>query len=251
MQPAPVTFRTGIIVEGGHLKQPWAVPAEALVNKDGATFICMSTCDRSLAACLGLPLSQRTPWKGNGFLDYLMGLRNGKVHAIMKQLVLAADPNGDGEVRRRKDLADELPGTIDITVEASEHYEMHSMRVMTCVNAQAKLHVEFTPRNMMWLVGAVHFGPPPTKRARRANGASVGELVPSVREVKNSDGSVTMITRYTDENGTNRTKSKRIPAMANFELMAQCTAEVAHELQSFHDAHHNVQGGEGNAGKAV
>ena len=239
MEAAAIAIRTGVIVEGGHLRGPWALPSSDVMDINGSLFFCVSKCDRSLAACLGLPLSQRSPWDGNGFIEYLLDLRNAKVLALMRTLVLANDPNGDGEVRRRGDIADDMPQTIQVDVPATDEYDARTLVMRACTRAQAKLWLELTPDLLTWLLHAVHSGPPQKKRRRRPNGmSSVGDFAPAVKEVTCKDSTVLLI-HYTDAAGATHTRSRRIPSMTDFELMVKCRAEIASGLQIFYDANHH------------
>ena len=119
----------------------------------------------------------------------------------MRTLVLANDPNGDGEVRRRGDIADDMPQTIQVDVPATDEYEARTLVMRACTRAQAKLWLELTPDLLTWLLRAVHSGPPQKKRRRRPNGmSSVGDFAPAVKEVTCKDSTVLLI-HYTDAAG--------------------------------------------------
>ena len=117
------SLRIGVIIEGGGLKQPWAVLADSVQNVQGRTFFNVSRSDRSFARFLGLNCSNRAPWQGNSTLDYLCNLRN----AVLEEWVCdkwgesngpCADVLPSPNKKARKDIIDEAPEVLEMTIPA-------------------------------------------------------------------------------------------------------------------------------------
>lgn len=237
-QPTPVTRRTGIIFEGGYLKHPYA-PVEADVEiREDVVFLGIRGGDRGLAGCLGLPLTARSPWQGNGFLEYLIRLRNEAVHRKLCELIKSTD-NGDTDnatptKRPRRAYIDEVPKVLPIIVEATEHYPSHTMDVLPSTTAGAILWIDAAPENIDFLARAVHY--PPPKRARKARVGYVDDRFPAVKSRMIKDKEVYYI-NYFDEDGEKKSKTKTIPPTEDETVRQQLEAEIAAKLQAIYDKH--------------
>ena len=72
----PLQMQTGIIFEHGHLARPWVPDLAAVREIDGKTFFAVKRGDRGFARAMLLDMTQRNPWDGAPFLNYLTDLRN-------------------------------------------------------------------------------------------------------------------------------------------------------------------------------
>ena len=162
-----------------------------------------------------------------------MDERNVKVERLMKDLIKELDPNGDGSIKRKGSLIDELPKTVSIECPETEHYAKHTMNVLCNARGNESIWMELTPKNMEFLANALPHAPPPKKKARRANGATThAETTPNVKETQLQGKRGTLLTlEYVDHDGKKVTKKKKVPQMTDLALMTQCVHTCAEELQ--------------------
>ena len=234
----PVTRRMGVIFEGGYLKHPYA-PVESDVDiRDDVVFLGIRGGDRGLAACFGLPLTTRSPWEGNGFLEYLVRLRNEAVHRKLCELINSTD-NGDVDnntptKRPRRAYIDEVPKVLSIAIDATQHYPSHVMDVLPSTTAGGILWIDAAPENIDFLARAVHY--PPPKRTRKARTGSINDRFPAVKSRMLKDKEVYYI-NYINSEGEKISKTKTIPATSDGTTRQQLEEEIATQLQAHYDKH--------------
>lgn len=244
---ASATVRMGLVIEGGHLKHPW-VPK--LKEVDGMQFMAASREDRSLAAFLGLPMNQRSPWQGTGYLEYLMDLRNAAVAAAERELYMAeADPMADADSvgqpvlkRPRKDMIQGLPSVMTLHIPAAGDVPPHSMKVLSTSHSSALLEFEVTPDNLDFLRVAVHGARvQPTRATPQRN--RLGDLLHAFPNLSWNQQRQHLYCRVQDADGRVSQHSRTVKRLDDEELWKQLIKHAAAELQALYDE--NAAAGEG------
>ena len=192
--PRPVAVKQITVIEGGYLKEPWAVP---LTSVDGKDFLCLSKGDRKLARFVGLDMNVRNPWGTNQFLRFLTKLRDAKVDALLRAALASDDPMAD-EVddemasgdpmtpckgRHRRFEEANIPSVI--TVASPElvrddgiRVPPHEFNVISTPKKDKDVMIEVTTENMQWIseVAATVQHSVPTPARKRASDLAHIEL---------------------------------------------------------------------------
>ena len=227
--------RTGIIVEGGSLKHPWALPTDAIETVGDRSFFLASRADRQFAAFLGLSMSARSPWQANPSLDYLCDLRNSAVEEhLSKSWADEADPAADFvqlPKRPRRELCEKLPEFLTIRIPGDGQLrQSHDMNVLPASSKQSVFAFEITQANFE-AVRQLCANPPDSAQRRwatRSSGKYKDEF-PNVSLLKSGDNWI-MVARV----GENR-HSKTVPPTDDPETWQRLADELARELQNWYD----------------
>ena len=92
-----IRFRTGLIIEGGTLQHPWAIPATDIQGlENGEQFIRASRDNKFLAHTFCLSTrGTKSWWQNNSTLDYLIALRTSAVDELLIETLTQNDPLGE------------------------------------------------------------------------------------------------------------------------------------------------------------
>ena len=143
---ADIIVHQRTVIEGGWLTKPW-IP-ETMIS-EGREFMAFKKRDREFHKFLGLDLSERSPWRNNGFSQYLQQLRNDARMASndpMNQTCDEAPP-------AKKNKVDN--STVSITYPEftfdGNTYGPHTMNVLSTTRSDAVVYFELNTENMEFI----------------------------------------------------------------------------------------------------
>ena len=213
------------------MRRPYEPPADDVVEVEGAEYLGVRCCDRGFAALLGLPLGTRSPWEGNGFLEYILKLRNKAVETKLKEIFRMQDPDADADaVKNRRSFVDEVSKVLTIHIDNTEDYDGYDMNVLSSTNAGDILWLEITPENLAFLAKAVHYAPPSTK-TKKARTSMCNDAYPAVKKRRMGRVNVVYIT-YLDVDGKQHTKTRTVCTSGDQALVDAHEESLAKELQA-------------------
>lgn len=234
------SVRVGPIIEGGALKQCWALPLNAVEEVDGTLFFLASRSDRSFASFLGLDLKVRSVWAGNSTLDFLCELKNKVVEEIITGMwAQHADPLGDTTTspnkRARRELTDRVPEVLEITIpQQGQSLMEYKMRVLTQNKRKNEVFAfEITSANFEH-IRLLTMSPPTLVHAPRwtdRKETKYSEEYPDVRLYRR-EGQTWQL-RVKGEDGQRKTKC--VPVSTGELVWKQLADEAAQQLQEWYD----------------
>ena len=230
-----IRFRTGLILEGASLRNPWAIPeSDIQVLDSGESFIRAGRDNRNLALSVNLDTKgTHSWWLNNSTLDYLISLRTSAVDELLVQTLTQNDPLGERPVsptkKAKRDVAHMLPTTVELLIPDSDNLPQHKMKVLTTYRKSDALWIEAKVANWEY-IGAMVLNP--TERTvrwseRNSQKQGYSDDCPDVKLVKLSGSSHQL--RVLTEHGW---KTKCVPRSACSTLWKQMADEAARELQS-------------------
>ena len=237
-----VNMRRGVIVEGGGLRRPWALPASDITEAEGIEFFFASKCDRLLQQFLGVE-GDKT-W---GVLDAIKAGRQKATEEWCAKRLFEDDPMAKdlGTLQspskdEMKKLKQSMPVSILIRVTASGGCDAHAMRVLTAVSANERIAFEISQINFNWLYKAVQVGSyTEVYRNESQSQHKLGALATVYKNVRWRQGRKTLWTTFRQK-GKTRTLSKRISSCSDEDRNANILAREAKKLQHQRDAMHET-----------
>ena len=245
-----ITFRMGPVFEAPWARQPFAPKAADLKEIDDKIFMRLRRGDRGVAMLFNLNNRARTPWGHHdlGVLMYLINLRNATVEKEMTKVVIRdVDPGAEQSCefhefkRAKRDLIDDVPNVISMTIPPVGDLEKRTMLVLPNVHNGAVFEFELTHENMMHLFNMLHSDwdvdsvKVPKSRGGKRQGFS--EDAPDIL-VKEDGGIASLIYCYwRDAQGRVHQKKKQIPTLSK-ELALEVAREQAKSMQEFFNSHH-------------
>ena len=165
--PSPFTTKRALVIEGGFLKKPWAVPCTEVEGV--GTFIALAKTDRQLASSVGLKFEYPVTWNC-GVLSRMAEVRDKKVDALIHAAKFAADPmaladggDTDAHIASRGRMAQfgttRVEQVISITMppfttDDGEQIAQHTMKVFSTPKRGNMVTMEACVSNFDWLLKA-------------------------------------------------------------------------------------------------
>lgn len=223
-----------MVITGGAMRGVRWAPA-AIVNVNDKRFIPMVRCDRALARFCGLPLTQRSPWDGNVWPDFLGHLRNTAVREYLEAKAKGDDPLGEAQCststrpkRQQLDIDE-----IDITIPVVGGLAAHSMKVVAEDNFKKAVAFELKEENLDYLAAAVHLTPPFEMQGGRRQQSQTFAECPNVRWCPHTRK---LSCGIMIEGGAKRRIVRRLPECSDVDMSMQFAMTIAKEMQSQFDA---------------
>ena len=241
LQHMAVSARTSaMVIEGGDVKSPW-VPPEVTSLPEG-DFIRLSRQCRRLAQLCGARGSLSAPSSHNVFLRSLTIAWNKRVAEL-------TDDESRPDKGRRKDLIDDLPRVIVVTVgafldEEGNEVPAHDFKMLSTASVVECPCVMVTPSSL--------------ELVRKGVRASLGDAASPLREdtrvaldgckqVCFSSAKRSLFVKYADQDGRTRVKTVRAQHSDVAAVYEERLEATAVELQAFADSQRVLPAGEGES----
>ena len=258
-EPAPFTCVESIIVEGGHLKKPWACQVTKL---SGHNFLVLKKSDKDLCRALGY--GAKAGMSGMNAFEYIALARNKRVDEIIQAKCTdpMADDDGDSKIcskdRSKLFVRAEVPNVIQVELAAfitasGKRIAAHTSNTISTPSKVPSVSVECTPSFLDWLVHACSMdwtaeAPDMFKEPPQSNKRSLPQDLPELRLplAYTTQGKIAVYVCYKNENGVHTRKKKTIEDLLgpNTVMNTAIVHNVATTLMAFHTKNHHGTFGE-------
>ena len=244
-----------VVVTGGYLgNEKWVVTPCVVEDRQ---FVTLKPKDRDFTRAVGLDVSQKNPWSGNGILEYLASLRDKRIDELIIAHKLANDPRAARgkattvspvKINNRTKSYDnaQIPAIISFehsAFQASDGTEVPAQTI-SCLSTSIKgshLQIELTENCLEWLCFAIQSLDVASKRSLKRK--ELAEAGPGMRPALLSkivrwrfpeDDKWTMYVRYRDESGVMKPHAVTVKPTQNEELNLAMVRQTEAEMEEYY-----------------
>ena len=251
-QARPFSFRSAIVVDGGHAGagRPWVAEVTDIAGKQ---YTKITATDRAFAMSMGMSPPKRSPWEDNGFLDKMMALRDDAVDVIISRYLRTLDPMADPSdellqaASRPKAFADaDVPEAIDVEVPAfitdtGERYGSKTISVVSTPKRRTSITIELTVENLAWIMAAIpQYEGAKKKAVDEHERIELQEHDCKWRKIGGTYKVACSWWCFTDNK--RKVHSEKPAAVASQDLRTAIVRETELRVQKFHDENHDPHG---------